>query len=410
MIDLALLRQNKEYITSIINKKDPLYDVHLLFTLDQQVREISLAIDQLRSKKNDLAEKSKSGVSTVVRQESIEVGRKIKEKEHELEEVKKIFLPHFLNCPNLLDEGVPTGGKAENKVIKEFGQKPLFTFDVEHHLAIGIALQWLDFEAGARMAGSQFPMYKNDAVRLIYALTMFMLKHNQTHGYQLVLPPYVVNEESLTVSGNFPKFRDQVYAFKDDKLFLTPTAEVNLANIYRDHIFSVEELPVRMTSWTSCFRREAGSYGATERGLIRMHQFEKVELYALCSPDQSKQEHDRMLFCAEQLLQKLGLHYRVSLLAAQDCSFASAKTYDIEVWLPGQNEYYEVSSVSNCTDFQSRRGHIRYKDAHGRTALVHTLNGSSLALSRLMVAIMENYQNSDGTITIPEILKKEALF
>jgi seryl-tRNA synthetase len=215
----------------------------------------------------------------------------------------------------------------------------------------------------------------------------------------------------LTVASNFPKFRDQVYAVPEDGLFLTPTSEVNLSNLYRDKILSAEQLPIRMTSWTSCFRREAGGYGATERGLIRIHQFEKLELYTICEPEKSFQELDRMIACAESILKKLDLHYRISLLAAQDCSFPSAKTYDIEVWMPGQGAYYEVSSCSNCTDFQSRRGKIRYKAKEGDKAhLVHTLNASSLALPRLMVALMETYQQADGSIALPEILKRETVF
>jgi seryl-tRNA synthetase len=220
-----------------------------------------------------------------------------------------------------------------------------------------------------------------------------------------------VNEQSLVVASNFPKFKDQVYAVPEDKLYLTPTAEVNLTNVYRDAILAATELPIRMTAWTSCFRREAGGYGAQERGLIRIHQFEKVELVTLCEPEQGEQEQERMLACAEDILQQLGLHYRVSLLAAQDCSFASAKTYDLEVWLPGQGCYYEVSSISNCTDFQARRGLIRFKrSTESKSELVCTLNGSSLALSRLFVALLEVYQNADGSVHIPDVLKKEALF
>jgi seryl-tRNA synthetase len=245
----------------------------------------------------------------------------------------------------------------------------------------------------------------------MYALTMMMLKNNIKHGFEPVLPPYLVNEQSLIVSSNLPKFQDQIYSIPEDKLYLTPTAEVNLANMYRDKILAATELPIRMTAWTSCFRREAGGYGANERGLIRIHQFEKVELFSICEPDHANKEQERMLACAEDILQQLGLHYRVSLLAAQDCSFASAKTYDLEVWLPGQGTYYEVSSISNCTDFQARRGLIRYKrSADSKSELVATLNGSSLALSRLFVALLEVYQNPDGSVHIPEVLKKEALF
>jgi len=225
------------------------------------------------------------------------------------------------------------------------------------------------------------------------------------------LPSALLNAKSLEVASNFPKFKEQVYALPEDGLYLTPTSEVNLANLYRDKILMADELPIRMTSWTSCFRREAGTYGAHERGLIRIHQFEKVELYSICEPKDSQAEQDRMVACAEDILQQLGLHYRISLLAMQDCSFPSAKTYDIEVWLPGQNAYYEVSSVSNCTDFQARRGLIRFKKSvDQKTQLTHTLNGSSLALPRLMVAIMEVFQQPDGSVQIPEVLKKDSLF
>ncbi|MCA9770432.1 serine--tRNA ligase [Candidatus Dependentiae bacterium] len=410
MIDLVLLRNNPEEIIVALKKKEPAYDAQRLYELDGHVRTILLAVEQLRSKKNELVDRAKGGIIDAIRQESIVLGKELEKKERELERVKKDFFAHYLECPNLLDVEVPAGDKNHNKVIKVFGKQTKFTFPVKHHVDLVTAAGWIDFEAGVRVSGSQFVVYKGDAVRLLYALTMFMLKHNQKYGFELVLPPYLVNEESLTVSSNLPKFKDQIYELKDDGLFLTPTAEVNLASMYRDHIFDQHDLPIRMTSWTSCFRREAGGYGATERGLIRMHQFEKVELYTLCIPEASQKEQERMLACAEELLQRLGLHYRVSLLAAQDCSFPSAKTYDIEVWLPGQKEYYEVSSVSNCTDFQARRGMIRYKDSTNKKQLVHTLNGSSLALSRLMVALVETYQNADGSITIPDVLKKEALF
>jgi seryl-tRNA synthetase len=314
-------------------------------------------------------------------------------------------------APNLPFNDIPEGNKESNKVVKMVGEKPHYDFQVQNHLDLGNKLGWFDFEASARMSGSNFPLYRGDAVRLIYSLASFMYKHNMKHGYEPILPSYLVNESALEVASNFPKFRDQVYEIGQDNLFLTPTAEVNLTNLYKDQILSAEQLPMRMTSWTSCFRREAGGYGAHERGLIRIHQFEKIELYTIAEPEKAHEEQERMLTCAEEILQKLGLHYRVSLLAAQDCSFPSAKTYDIEVWLPGQKEYYEVSSCSNCTDFQARRGKIRYrKNAGSKPTLVHTLNASSLALPRLMVAIMETYQQEDGTIAIPEVLKEQSFF
>lgn len=413
MINLTLLRNDPKEVIATIKKKEPEYDAQRLYDLDQQVRSLQQEVELLRSKKNELADRAKQKVTEEIRQESIALGKKLKEKEQELEGINKEFTKLYLECPNLIEPSVPVGGKESNKVVKEVGTKPEFAFTPKNHVELGVHLGWLDFETAAKTTGSQFVIYKRDGVRLMYALTMFMLKNNIKHGYEPILPPYLVNEESLIVSSNLPKFRDQVYEVAHDHLFLTPTAEVNLANIYRAHMFGPDELPIRMTAWTSCFRREAGGYGAAERGLIRMHQFEKVELYTICTPEKSQEEQDRMLACAEDILQQLGLHYRVSLLAAQDCSFASAKTYDIEVWLPGQGPegtYYEVSSVSNCTDFQARRGLIRYKDADNKKHLVHTLNGSSLALSRLMVALLEVYQNADGSVTIPEVLKRESFW
>lgn len=411
MIDLGLLREQPEQVIGLIKRKDPAYDAQRLYDWDVSLRALRLEVEELRRKKNELASQAKSGVTDELRAQSIQIGKDLKSKEAELEQLEKDFKLLYLSCPNIPEISIPLGGKESNKVVKTWGQKKEFNFPVRNHVELGSALGWLDFDAATRMTAGNFALYKGDAVRLMYSLTMMMLKNNIKHGFEPVLPPYMVNEQSLTVASNFPKFRDQVFAVTEDKLYLTPTAEVNLANIYRDKILAATDLPIRMTAWTSCFRREAGSYGATERGLIRIHQFEKVELFTICEPEHAHKEQELMLAAAEEILQKLGLHYRVSLLAAQDCSFASAKTYDIEVWLPGQGCYYEVSSISNCTDFQSRRGLIRFKRSpESKSELVYTLNGSSLALSRLMVAIMEVYQNADGSITIPDVLKKEALF
>lgn len=411
MIDLGLLREDTERIIALIKKKDPEYDAQLLYDLDKQVRVLNQELEALRAQKNELAEQARSGITPTIREQSLKVGALLKSKEIEQEAVFKRFHEHYLYCPNILHADVPAGNKESNVVVKEVGRKPIFNFEPKNHLALGTALGWLDFEAAAVMTGSNFPLYKGDGVKLLYALTMFMLKNNMKHGFEPVLPPAFVNERALELAGNFPRFKDQAYEIQKDGLYATPTAEVNLSSMYRERILAQEELPIRMTAWTSCFRREAGHYGALERGLIRVHQFEKVELYTICEPEQSAQEQERMVASAEAILQALGLHYRISLLAAEDCSFSSAKTYDIEVWLPGQGVFYEVSSISNCTDFQARRGLIRYKKTTDKkTRLVHTLNGSSLALSRLMVAIMEVYQQHDGSIVIPSVLKGEGLF
>lgn len=411
MIDLMQLRRKPDEIMALIGKKDPLFDIQKLYDLDNQVRQLKLDVESKRSLKNDLASQAKNGVTDALRAESIALGRQLKEKEAELAGVEAEFKALYLTCPNVPFQDVPVGNKQENVIVKTVGQKPMFDFEVKNHVELGEALGWLDFQAAARIAGNNFAMYRKDGVKMLYALTMMMLKNNMKHGFDPVLPSALVNEKTLEVSGNFPKFKDQVYHATEDNLYLAPTSEVNLANIYANSILKQEELPIRMTAWTSCFRREAGGYGATERGLIRIHQFEKVELYSICEPEKSVAELDYMITCAESILQKLGLHYRISFLAGQDCSFQSAKTYDIEVWLPGQKQYYEVSSASNCTDFQARRGMIRYRTSdNNHIAFVHTLNASSLAVPRLMVALMETHQQLDGSIHIPEVLRKEALF
>ena len=411
MINLELLRTNVEQVKKAISQKEPKFNVERLIELDIELRAIKLMVEALRATKNELSAQAKTGVTAELREQSIEVGSQLKVKELELEVKQAEFDKLYLECPNIADQSLPAGNKESNKVVKEFGSKPKFDFEIKNHVELGKALQWFDFEAAVRMTGARFAFYQNDAVNVVYALTRMMLKNNIKYGFKPFIPPYLVNEKSLEVASNFPKFRDQVYSITADNLFLTPTAEVNLTNLYRDHIFnSAQELPKRMTAWTSCFRREAGTYGTTEQGLIRIHQFEKVELYTICEPNKDAEEQELMLACAENILQQLGLHYRVSLLAGQDCSFASTKTYDIEVWMPGQGAYYEVSSISNCTDFQARRGKIRYRDAQNKTQLVYTLNGSSLALPRLMVALMETYQQEDGSIKLPEVLLQEGLW
>ena len=406
MIDLGLLRENPAQFIAEVQKKDPAFNGQMLVDLEQNVRSLKQSVEQLRSKKNELALLAKGGITDELREQSKQIGVELKQKDHDLQEKEAAFKELYLACPNIPAAGVPIGGKEKNEVIKEVGHKPTYNFPIKNHVELMEALGWVDFKAATQIAASNFALYKKDAVSLMYALTQFMLKNNRAHGFEAVLPPVIVNEKSLETSGNFPKFKDQVYAIPADNLYLSPTSEVCLVNMYRGEILQQDQLPIRNTAWTSCFRREAGTYGAHERGLIRIHQFEKVELVSLCDPHDSHKELDRMLECAESILQALGLHYRVSLLASEDMSFQAAKTFDIEVWLPGQNSYYEVSSASNCTDFQARRGLIRYKKAGDpKTHLVHTLNASSLALPRLMVALIETYQQEDGSIQFPPVLQ-----
>jgi seryl-tRNA synthetase len=406
MIDRNLLRDNVELVRTKIAIKDPDFDLDGLIAADHTIREIQTSVENLRHTKNEYAKAAQKGITPELRAASIEVGKQLKAQEDALVEAEKNYTYRALRCPNIPLDDVPVGNKESNKVVRTFGEKPTFSFTPRNHVDLALQNKWLDFETANRMAGAGFPFYRKDGMAMIYALSMYMLKHNVRHGFEPMLPPYVVNEQALMISGNFPKFAEQAYSIPGDGLYLTPTAEVNLTNIYKDTILQEEQLPIRMTSWTPCFRREAGSYGAHERGLIRIHQFDKVELVTVCKPEESPAELERIVNTAETILQSLGLHYRVCLLAGQDTGFQSAKTYDIEVWLPGQGEYREVSSCSSCTDFQARRGGIRYKNsATQKNQLVHTLNGSSLALPRLMVALLETYQKEDGTVEMPEVLK-----
>ncbi len=410
MIDLTILRQNPVDTTALIKKKDPDFKTEQLIALDGQVRQLIIEVESLRSQKNEVAQKAKSGITQDLRDASLLLGKLLKEKEALLEEVQKDFEALYLTCPNLLLSDVPEGNKEENKVVREWGKKIEFSFPFKNHVELGEKNNWFNFEIASKAAASNFVWYEEEGARVIYALTRLMLKNNRKYGFKMAIPPYLANATTLTVSGNFPKFKEDVFSVSADNLYMIPTSEVSLVNKYRDTIIATDDLPIRMTSWTSCFRREAGNYGKMERGLIRIHQFEKVELVSFCRPEDSAQELEMMVACAENILQDLGLHYRVSLLAAQDCSFQSAKTYDIEVWLPGQDRYYEVSSASNCTDFQARRGKIRHRKQHGdKTELVHTLNASSLAIPRLMVALMEVYQQPDGSIALPSILLDEMI-
>lgn len=407
MINLILLREKPEETKKLILKKEPAFDVDGLIALDEKVRKLKAEVELLRKKKNDLAVQGAANLTSEIREKSIEVGRQIKSNEKELVQAEKDFNYLWLSCPNLLQEDVPHGGKESNKIIKTVGEKPGFSFEAKNHLQLNEKLGWFDFESAANMSGANFVIYKGMAVKLIYALTQLMMKNNNKYGFEPVMTPYLVTDKSLINSGNLPKFEGDFYKISEDGLNLIPTAEVTLTNLYAGRVFTVEQLPIKNFSWTSCFRREAGGYGALDRGLIRIHQFEKVEIYSICEPEKSNKELDLMVSCAEDILQQLGLHYRISLLAAQDCSFSSSKTFDIEVWLPGQKEYYEVSSASNCTDFQARRASIKYKKEESKKLqLVHMLNASSLALPRLIVALMETYQQEDGSIVFPIRLKK----
>lgn len=405
MIDLALLREQPQQVKTLILRKEPSFPVDSLITLEQEVRTARQRAEQLRKDKNELAAQGAKGITPELREQSIKLGQQLKEAEQALAATEEQFKKLYLACPNLPQEDLPIGNKEANKPVKIVGEKPQFAFPHKNHVELNQQVRWFDMETAAQSSGSGFVLYRGVGTRVMYALTRLMLKNNAACGFEPVIPPYLINRQGMYNASNLPKFEGDYYQVEGEDLCLIPTAEVNLTNVYANRILDAGQLPLRLTAWTSCFRREAGTYGSTERGLIRIHQFEKVELYSITQPENSNAELDRMVSCAESILQQLGLHYRVSLLATEDCSFASSRTYDIEVWLPGQDRYYEVSSCSNCTDFQARRAQIRYRQsAEGKPQLAHTLNASSLALPRLMVALMENYQQADGSIGLPKAL------
>ena len=405
MIDLNLLREHPVKTKESILRKEPSFPVDQLINHELAVRSLRQEVEQLRKDKNNLASQGAKGITPEVREQSIALGKELKAKEAALSEQEETFKKLWLTCPNIPQDDLPLGNKEANKPVKVVGEKPQFAFAHKNHVELNEKLGWFDMETAASMSGSGFVLYRGQGTKLMYALTKLMLKNNASFGFEPVIPPYLINRQGMYNASNLPKFEGDFYQIEGEDLCLIPTAEVNLTNIYADRIFEAGQLPSRMTAWTSCFRREAGTYGSTERGLIRIHQFEKVELYSITEPEKANDELEFMVGCAENILQQLGLHYRVSLLATQDCSFASSKTFDIEVWLPGQDRYYEVSSCSNCTDFQARRAQIRYrKSAEAKPTLANTLNASSLALPRLMVALMENYQQADGSVALPKVL------
>jgi seryl-tRNA synthetase len=337
-----------------------------------------------------------------------EINEKIKHWEAEADKHDPWVRDFLLNLPNLPDASVPVGeSEADNPVIKTWGEPPRFSFEPQAHWDLGENLGILDFERAAKITGARFALLKGAGSRLERALINFMLDlHTRKHGYTEVWPPFMTNAEAMQGTGQLPKFADDLFKLEGWDYFLVPTAEVPVTNIHRQEILREEDLPIRYTAYTPCFRSEAGSYGKDVRGLIRQHQFDKVELVKFTTPETSYDELELLLQDAEEVLQELGLHYRVVILCTGDMGFAAAKTYDIEVWLPGQELYREISSCSNFTDYQARRAEIRFKRPGAKgTELVHTLNGSGLAVGRTMVAILENYQQEDGSVIIPEKLR-----
>jgi seryl-tRNA synthetase len=337
-----------------------------------------------------------------------EVSQRIKDLDHELSEVEAEFHGALLLIPNIPHESVPLGRSSEdNPVVKRWGEIPTFSFAPRPHWEIGETLGILDFERAARMTGARFALYWGMGARLERALITFMLDlHTGRHGYQEVLPPFMVNGAAMIGTGQLPKFKDDLFKLDGWDYYLVPTAEVPVTNIHQNEVLEEDRLPLRYTAYTPCFRSEAGSYGKDTRGLIRQHQFNKVELVKFAAPERSYEELETLLLDAEEVLQELGLPYRVVTLCTGDMGFAAAKTYDIEVWLPGLGVFREISSCSNFEDFQARRANIRYRPrGKTKTAFIHTLNGSGLAVGRTLVAILERYQQADGSVQIPPVLR-----
>jgi seryl-tRNA synthetase len=412
MLDMKWVREHPVEAQAALHSRDEQLDLAPLLDLDKQRRECLTKTEHLKAEQNRLSKeiperkKAGQGIEDVLAQVS-ELKKQVQESLDLQRDLEQQYEELALALPNLPHNTVPRSlSKEDNQVIREWGEKPTFGFEFKNHLELGESLGLFDFERAAKISGSGFPIYRGKLYRLERALLNFLLSENDQAGYEMIGLPYLVNRETGFTSGQLPKFAEQMYHITADELYLIPTAEIALGGLHRDEILPDSQLPLRYTAYTACFRREAGTYGTEERGLVRTHQFNKIEIFSLTTPEASYDELERIRRQAETLVELLGLHYRTTLLVSGDLAQGSAKTYDIEVWLPGQNRYYEVSSCSNCEAYQARRGNIRFR--RGQTAkpeFVHTLNGSALATSRLMIALLECNQQADGSIRIPEVLR-----
>jgi len=413
MLDLELIRKNPEFVKERLKTRGEGFEelVDKVMELDHERRSILRELESLRAERNakskEIGMLKRKGEDTSSLEEEV---KKIKESieayEEKLASVEEKLRDLMLRIPNLPHKSVPIGkDESENVEVRRWGKPKDFSFEPRPHWEIGERLGIFDFERAGKISGSRFVILKDWGAKLERALINFMLDLHSRKGYKEVWPPHLVRPEILVGTGQLPKFEEELYKCERDNLYLIPTAEVPLTNLYRDEILSEEDLPIYMVSYTPCYRREAGSYGKDVRGIIRQHQFNKVELVKIVKPEHSYEELERLTADAEDVLRLLGLPYRVVLLCTGDMGFASAKTYDIEVWFPSQGRYREISSCSNCEDFQARRMNTRYRDAQGKLHFVHTLNGSGLAIGRTLAAILENYQQEDGSVVVPEALR-----
>ncbi|SOB59287.1 seryl-tRNA synthetase, also charges selenocysteinyl-tRNA with serine [Pseudodesulfovibrio profundus] len=414
MLDLKLMQKNPEIVRQSLEKRGSNIDVQEFVDLDTRRKALIGEVESLKAEKNavgpEIAKRKKAGedASDLLKKMG-EVSARTKELDAELTEVEAAEKEWMMAVPNIPHESIPVGeSEDDNPVLRHWGDKPEFDFAPKEHWELGTELGGLDFERAAKLAGSRFSISFGWCARLERALAQLMLDtQTDQHGYTEVLPPFIVNTKTMTGTGQLPKFEEDLFKLTDDRgFYLIPTAEVPLTNVYADEVIEEEQLPIKFCAQTPCFRSEAGSYGKDTKGLIRQHQFYKVEMVNFAHPEKSYEALEDMTAAAEKILQILNLPYRVIELCSGDIGFSAAKTYDIEVWLPGQDKYREISSCSNCEDFQARRANIKFKPADSKKKqFVHTLNGSGLAVGRCLVAVLENYQQADGSVIVPEALR-----
>lgn len=414
MLDIKLIRENPEKVNELLKRRNPDLSIDAVLAVDEERRQIQTQADELRAKRKNESQKigmmKKNGENTDAIQEDVrKLGDEIKaleEKQVELDEKQRNLL---LYTPNIPDETTPIGASdADNVEVSKWGEPTKFDFEFKAHWDLCEEKNLVDFERGVKISQSRFTLYRGKGAKLERAVINFFLdEHTEKQGYEEILPPFMCNSATMTGTGQLPKFKEDMYKCVDEDLYLIPTAEVPVTNIYQNEILSEEDLPKYMTAYTPCFRREAGSAGKDTRGLIRVHQFNKVEMVKLCTPETSKDEHEKLTEDAEDMLKKLNLPFRRVALSTGDIGFSANKCWDLEVWMPSYNAYKEISSCSNFGDYQARRANIRYKEkATGKTRFVHTINGSGLAVGRTVAAIIENFQQADGTIIVPEVLRK----
>jgi len=413
MHDLNYFREHLDLFAEMAKKRGATLDLDGFRTLDKERRELITATEQLKAQRNKASDeiarlKKQKQNSDALIAEMKQVSDRIKAADERIAHLDATQRELLLTIPNVPHTSVPVGhSAAENVEVRRWGTPPKLDFAARPHWEVGERAGILDLASATKITGARFAVYKGWGARLERALANFFLDmHTREHGYTEILPPFLVNSASLLAAGQLPKFAADLFKVQDTDFWLTPTSEVELHNLYRDETLPEDKLPIKVTAWTACFRSEAGAAGKDTRGILRQHQFQKVELFKFTRPDKSYEEHESLTQNAEAILQKLGLHYRTMLLCTGDMGFASAKTYDLEVWLPSSNEFREISSCSNCEAFQSRRGGIRFKPkAGGKSEFVHTLNGSGLAVGRTWIAVVENYQQADGSIIMPDVLR-----